>query len=293
MTAPRSSPTAAVATESLDTRGLDAGPAVPPRALAKPPLSRDAWLPWLTTPALALALLALWQAYVSGAGVSPFILPAPAQVWSAWQDLLGSPRAWAHTGWTVYATLAGFAWALVVGVGLGVLIGRLRWLETTLNPFIVATQVVPKVALVPLFVVWFGFGVTSKVIIAAVLAFFPILTNTVLGVKSIDGGHRDVMTSLNATRWQVFRRLELPSALPYILTGMEVGIVLAIIGAIVGEYLGGNSGLGALLIAKMNAYETDALFAVTLHMTILGFLFYFAIGGLRRLLIPWHQSGAG
>jgi NitT/TauT family transport system permease protein len=170
------------------------------------------------------------------------------------------------------------------------MIARIRWLELTLNPFIVATQVIPKVALVPLFVVWFGFGVTSKVIVAAVLAFFPILTNTVLGVKSIDEGHRDVMTSLNATRWQIFRRLELPSALPYIITGLEVGIVLAIIGAIVGEYLGGNLGLGRMLIERMNAFEMDEMFAILIHMSMLGFLLYFSIGVLRRLLIPWHGS---
>jgi NitT/TauT family transport system permease protein len=139
-------------------------------------------------------------------------------------------------------------------------------------------------------VVWFGFGITSKVLIAATLAFFPILTNTVLGVKSIDQGHRDVMMSLNASRWQVFRKLELPSSLPYIVTGMEVGIVLAIIGAIVGEYLGGDQGLGHLLVARMNAFETDGLFAVMIQMTILGFLFYFAISLLRRALIPWHES---
>ncbi len=253
---------------------------------------RERWLPWVTTPLLVAALIGAWHVYVVAAKVSPFILPSPGSVWTAWVEMLWSPRAWVHVRMTVYATLLGFAWALVIGVGLGVLIGRLRWLEVTLNPFIVATQVIPKVALVPLFVVWFGFGITSKVIVAAVLAFFPILTNTVLGVKSIDAGHRDVVTSLNASRWQIFRRLELPSALPYILTGMEVGIVLAIIGAIVGEYLGGSTGLGALMIAKMNAYETDALFAVILHMTLLGFLFYFAIGALRRLLIPWHQSAS-
>ena len=171
-------------------------------------------------------------------------MPAPYAVWKAWLDLLASPRAWGHAETTVYETLVGFLWGLFIGVGLGVLIGRIRWLEMTLNPFIVAIQVVPKVAFVPLFVVWFGFGITSKVIVSAVLAFFPILTNTVLGVKSIESGHRDVMTSLNASRLAVFWRLELPSSLPYILTGMEVGIVLAIIGAIVGEYLGGNSGLG-------------------------------------------------
>ncbi|MDB5406082.1 MAG: ssuC [Rhodospirillales bacterium] len=135
-----------------------------------------------------------------------------------------------------------------------------------------------------------SFGITSKVIVAAVLAFFPILTNTVLGVKSVDAGHRDVMTSLNASRLAVLRRLELPSSLPYILTGMEVSVVLAIIGAVVGEYLGGNSGLGYLLISRMNAFETDGLFAVMIHMTILGFVFYFGVGVLRRLLIPWHQS---
>jgi NitT/TauT family transport system permease protein len=173
-----------------------------------------------------------------------------------------------------------------------VLIARIRWLELTLNPFIIATQVIPKVALVPLFVVWFGFGITSKVIVAGVLAFFPILTNTVLGVKSIDEGHRDVMTALNATRWQVFRRLELPSALPYILTGFEVGIVLAIIGAVVGEYLGGNQGLGQLLIQAMNGFETSQMFAVLIQMSLIGFAFYFAIGLLKRILIPWHATGA-
>jgi NitT/TauT family transport system permease protein len=262
----------------------------PPARLARRMVTRDGALPWITTPILVGLLILAWDSYVRLAGVSPLILPRPGAVWAAWVEMLGDRRAWHHTWMTVYATLTGFAYATGIGVGLGVLIARARWLELTLNPFIVATQVIPKVALVPLFVLWFGFGVTSKVIVAAVLAFFPILTNTALGVKSIDEGHRDVMTSLNATRWQVFRRLELPSALPYIITGLEIGIVLAIIGAIVGEYLGGNAGLGHLLIARLNAFETDQMFAVLMHMSILGFLFYFSIGALRRLLIPWHAS---
>ncbi len=248
------------------------------------------YLPWITTPALCLLLVAIWWIYIDISKVSAFILPKPASVGQAWIVLLSSKRAWIDTAMTVYATLLGFLWAMIAGVGIGVLIARVRWLEQTLNPFIVASQVLPKVALVPLFVVWFGFGVTSKVLIAATLAFFPILTNTVLGVKSIDRGYGDVMVSLNATRWQVFRRLELPSSLPYIITGMEVGIVLALIGAIVGEYVGGDLGLGHLLVARMNAFETDGLFAVMIHMTILGFAFYFAISLLRRALIPWHES---
>jgi len=267
-------------------------PATPPTpsTSASRRAGRDAILPWITTPILLVAIIGGWHFYVQWTGISAFILPSPGSVWTEWVLMLQSRRAWDHTWMTVYATLTGFAWAIVIGVGLGVLIARIRWLELTLNPFIVATQVIPKVALVPLFVVWFGFGITSKVIVAAVLAFFPIMTNTVLGVKSIDEGHRDVMTSLNATRFQIFRRLELPSALPYILTGLEVGIVLAIIGAIVGEYLGGNAGLGHMLIARMNAFETDEMFAVLIHMSILGFIFYFGIGALRKLLIPWHAS---
>lgn len=248
------------------------------------------WLPWLTTPLLLAVFFFVWGLYVDLAKVNPFILPSPAAVFASWGEVMRDPRAWHHTAVTVGETLAGFGIAILVGVGGGVLLGRARWLETTLNPFIVGLQVVPKVALIPLFIVWFGFGPTSKVIVSAVIAFFPILSNTLLGVKSVQSGHRDVMVSLNASRWAVFRRLELPNAMPYILTGMEVGVVLALIGAIVGEFLGGNQGLGYLLVAKMNAYETDMLFAVILHMTVVGFIFYFSIGLLRRLLIPWHES---
>lgn len=248
------------------------------------------YLPFITTPLILAVFVLLWQAYVMATGVSPFILPAPGAVWTAWVAMLSDPRAWHHTMMTAYATISGFFFATIIGVGLGIIIGRVRWVEQTLNPFIVATQVVPKVAFVPLFIVWFGFGISSKVIVAAVLAFFPILTNTVLGVKSVETGHRDVVTSLNATSWQKFWRLEFPSSLPYILTGMEVGVVLAIIGAIVGEYLGGSSGLGYMMISRMNAFATNELFAVMIHMTLLGFAFYFLIGALRRVLIPWHQS---
>ncbi|WP_137127287.1 ABC transporter permease [Roseomonas sp. HF4] len=269
---------------------MDGPTETPPATLGRRRLTIEAALPWITTPILLGMLIGLWEAYIHIGGISPLILPRPGAVWRAWLEMLDDPRAWHHTWMTVYATLSGFAYATVIGVGLGVLIARLRWLELTLNPFIVATQVIPKVALVPLFVLWFGFGITSKVIVAAVLAFFPILTNTALGVKSIEEGHRDVMMSLNATRWQVFRRLEFPSALPYIITGLEIGIVLAIIGSVVGEYLGGNSGLGHLLIARLNAFETDQMFAVLIHMSMLGFLFYFAIGALRRALVPWHAS---
>jgi NitT/TauT family transport system permease protein len=244
----------------------------------------------LPAPALFVVFLAAWQLYVTKAHISPFILPSPVRVVEALGELLARRSTWWHVWVTVEQTALGFLVACALGVALGVLVGKAPWLERTLNPFVVASQVVPKVALAPLFIVWFGFGDAPKVIIAAVLAFFPIFTNAVLGVKSIDLGHRDVMTSLNATSWARFRRLELPSAAPYLLTGMEVGIVLSIIGCVVAQFIGGNDGLGYLLIDTMNAYQTDLLFAVIVLLTVIGFLFYLAIGLLRRVLIPWHES---
>jgi NitT/TauT family transport system permease protein len=244
----------------------------------------------LSAPAIFVVFLAAWQFYVTEAHVSPFILPSPVRVSLALSELLGRASTWRHVWVTVEQTTLGFLAACVSGILLGVLVGKTPWLRSAVNPFVVASQVVPKVALAPLFIVWFGFGDTPKVIIAAVLAFFPIFTNAVLGVESIDRGHSDVMTSLNATAWARFRRLELPSAAPYLLTGMEVGIVLSIIGCVVAQFIGGNDGLGYLLIDTMNAYQTDLLFAVIVLLTAIGFLFYLAIGALRRVLIPWHES---
>ena len=148
----------------------------------------------------------------------------------------------------------------------------------------------PKVALIPLFVIWFGFGMTSKIIIAALLAFFPIMLNTILGVRSVDAGQRDVMQSLNAGRWQTFRRLEVPSTLPYVLAGMEVAIVFAVIGAIVGEYLGGNQGLGYLVVATLNELHAPALFAVILMLTTVGLSCTSSSPRAKRFVIPWHES---
>lgn len=257
---------------------------------AKP--RRKIRLPWtgFSTIALLAVFLGVWEFYVRYFEVSSLILPPPTAVIGGLVDMIGEASTWRHVWVTAYETILGFTFATVIGVSLGAVLGKILWLEKTLNPFIIATQVVPKVALVPLFVVWFGFGPTSKVIVSAVLAFFPILTNTLLGIKSVDLGHRDVMNSLNAGRWQTFRRLELPSALPYILTGMEIGVVLAIIGAVVGEYLGGSEGLGHMAVAAMNAYQTNQLFAVIILLTMLGFTFYVTIAALRRLVIPWHES---
>ncbi len=247
-------------------------------------------LNWILIPVLTAAALAIWEAYVRWFDVSPMILPRPEAVGRALIDLLATRRTYFHAWITVEETLAGFFIAVAVGIALGTVLAKVRWLERTLNPFIVGLQVMPKIALVPLFIVWFGFGLSSKIVMAAVLAFFPIMTNTALGIKSVDPGHRDVMLGLNAGRWATFRDLDLPSALPYILTGMEVGMILAIVGAIVGEYLGGNIGLGQMAVATLNAFDVPGMFAVIVVLTAMGFALYFAVVLLRRYLTPWHQT---
>jgi NitT/TauT family transport system permease protein len=242
----------------------------------------------LAAPALLLVLLLSWQGFVAATGVSAFILPSPIAVAIALRGLLVTPSVWRHVGLTALETATGFVAATILAVATGVVVGRVAWLERTLTPFIVATQLVPKVALIPLFVVWFGYGPEPKLLVVTVMVFFPVFTGTVLGMRSIEPGHADVMTCLNASSWQRLIRLELPSAAPFILSGMEVGTVLAIIGCVVAQMLGGNAGLGYLLMAKMNAYETDGLFAVIVLLAALGCVFNLAVRGLRRWLIPWH-----
>lgn len=245
---------------------------------------------WVGSVLLLIIFLGGWEAYVRLFDVSKLVLPPPSEVGLKWLEFLVDRNVWYHTGVTAWETALGFIFASILGVGLGMILGKMPRLERMLNPFVIATQVIPKVALVPLFIVWFGFGMTSKVVIATILAFFPILLNTVLGVKSVERGHSEVMGSINASSMQRLIHLDFPSSLPYILTGMEVGVVLSIIGAVVGEYLGGNVGLGNLAVREMNTYNTTALFAVIVHLSVLGFLFYAFIVGIRKYLIPWHGS---
>ena len=256
-------------------------------------LLRGRLLPWISTPIVLVLVIVVWKLVIVVFDVSEFVLPQPEDVLAGIGDVVQSKGFWGHVRTTVVETLVGFAIALVLGVALGAVLGRIVWLERALRPVIVASQVVPKVALVPLFIVWFGFGMTSKIVIAALLAFFPIMLNVLLGVRSVEPGHRDVMRSLNAGKWATFWRLEYHSTLPYVFAGMEIGIVFAIIGAVVGEYLGGNQGLGYMIVVSLNALNAEQLFAVILLLTLIGFGLFLAVLGMKRLMIPWHESVAG
>jgi len=247
-------------------------------------------LPWVSTPVMLAALVGVWELVIRVFDVSPYVLPEPSTVAGALGDLVRQASTWNHVLTTTTETLVGFAIALVLGVAMGVVLGKVSWLELATRPLIVASQVVPKVALIPLFVIWFGFGMNSKIIMAMLLSFFPIMLNVLLGVRSVDQGHKDVMRSLDAGRWATFRHLELKSTLPYVFAGMEVGIVLALIGAIVGEHLGGSKGLGYLVVTSLNALDAPKLFAVIVLLSVLGSALFFAISALKKVFIPWHQS---
>jgi NitT/TauT family transport system permease protein len=247
-------------------------------------------LPWLATPVLIVLLIGIWQFAVSGLGVSEFILPAPKGVWTSLTEILRQSAVW-HDIWiTLWEVLVGFAIALVSGVIVGAILGRVVWLARATQPALVAFQVVPKVAFIPIFVIWFGFGTTSKIIMAAILAFLPVMTNVMLGVRSVDAGHRDVMRGLGASKWATIKNLELPSTLPYIFAGAEVAIVFAVIGAIVGEYLGGSEGLGHQVVTSLNSLNAPQLFAVIILLALMGSLLYLAVNVAKRLVIPWHES---
>jgi NitT/TauT family transport system permease protein len=242
--------------------------------------------------ATVIVLFAGWSLYVRSAAVSAFVLPAPEKIGRAFLVQIVDRAVWRHSGITVVETLAGFFSALVSGVVLGTLLAKIPPLEWALKPFVIVLQLVPKVALAPLFILWFGFGLESKIVISGVLAFFPVFANTLVAMKSIDPGDREVFASMRAGPWATFRLLEWPAALPFVLTGAEVAIVLAIIGAIVGEFIGGNAGLGYLAVAKLQDLQVDALFAVILVLTLIGLAMYGSVALLRRWLVPWHQASA-
>ncbi|KQV06323.1 ABC transporter permease [Leifsonia sp. Root112D2] len=247
-------------------------------------------LKWGATPAILVVLFVAWELGVKLFNVNPLILPAPTEIFAKLFRMLGTGSIWMDAQTTTIEAVVGFLIALVVGVITGVVLGKSPLLELSMRPLIVASQVVPKVALIPLFVIWFGFGISSKIIIAALMGFFPIMLNVQLGVRSVDPGQRDVMRSLNATRWQTFRHLELKSTLPYVFAGMEVGIVFSVIGAIVGEYLGGSSGLGYQLVNTLNQLDAPGLFAVILLLAALGLILYSLVTFAKRISIPWHES---
>jgi NitT/TauT family transport system permease protein len=239
-----------------------------------------------------VVLVVGWKAYVSWANVSRFVLPPPEAVASATVALVSDSATWPHVWVTLGEIVAGFAIATVLGVAIGAVLGELPVLSRAYTPFIVTFQVLPKVAIIPLLLLWLGFGSSSKVAVAAMFAFFPIVVATQAGIRSVDPGHRDLAATLQARPTQRLVLFDLPSALPSMLTGMEIGVVLATIGAIVAEYLSAGKGLGYLAVTNLNALKVDSLFAVIVLLSAMGLALHAVMAGLRRWAVAWHPSAS-
>ncbi len=239
---------------------------------------------------LLVASLAAWEALVRALRVPAFILPRPSEVGAAlWRGAVSGIYL-QHLWITGAETLLGFALGSVVAFVLGAVLAKSRRTEYFVYPYIVMFQSMPKVALAPLVVIWFGLGLTSKVVSAALIAFFPLLVNTIGGLRSADEDRIDLMRSFGATDWQIFRMLRLPSALPFIMAGLEVAMVFSLVGAIVAEFVGAEAGLGMLIQSRNFSMDVAGEFAVLFILAVMGLLLNLVLASVRRRVLFWDPS---
>jgi NitT/TauT family transport system permease protein len=243
---------------------------------------------WLILLSMIIMLL-VWQLVASFGGFPAFILPAPVQVWEQFIQSLLDGSLVHNTIVTLVEVLAGLALGVSIASILGYLLARSLHLEHLLSPYIVASQSIPIVAIAPLLVIWFGPGLFSKVLVCALIVFFPVLVNTVVGVRSVPEDLRDLMRSLQASRWQTLRYLELPAALPVFLGGLRIGATLSVIGAVVGEFVGAKSGLGYLVNVGRGLYDTALVFVAVFTLIALAMVLYGSVTLIERRLLRWQH----
>lgn len=241
---------------------------------------------------LAFAVLFLiWEAWVRVTEVPAYLLPPPTLIVA---DFLGRwPRVMDGAWVTTQEIVAGFALAIVVSIPLALAIAYSRFIESTLYPVIVFLQIVPKIAIAPLFIIWFGFGFTPKLLLVFLLSFFPIVVSAIAGFKSLDPEIEDLARSTGASEWLMFKKVRLPHAVPSIFTGMKVGAALSATAAVVAEFVASDKGLGFLLLEYNGNLETAMVFAVIVILSAIGLVVYYAVEVLERLTIPWHVSQRG
>lgn len=244
---------------------------------------------WMT-PALAVVVLMVWEYGTVLIGMSPNVLPRPSSIVESLFVRLIDPNFWGHVGVTTQEAGVGFAIAAVSALVLGTTISQNRLLEKTVMPYIVAFQTVPKVALAPLFVVWFGFGIASKIVMAAVIAFFPMLINVIEGLKSAEPERVQMLKVFGASRMQIFRYVRLPSATPFIFAGLEMGIVFSILGAVVGEFIGAQRGLGNLLLQANYNFDVAGMFAILIVLSAMGLIAHIVLGAIQHRVAFWAEE---
>lgn len=248
---------------------------------------------WITHPAarpfwLLLVLLVLWDLLVRIFKIPPYLIPPPMavikQLGTDWSMLLQQSLP------TLYATLGGFVASALIGVPIAMWIAYSRTVESFVYPLLVFSQSIPKVAVAPLFVVWFGFGIVPKVIAAFLLGFFPVVVSTVQGFKSVEPDVIDLARSMGAGPMKIFLKFRLPQALPAIFSGLKVSVTLAVVGAVVGEFVGSNSGLGFVLQRATGTFDLPLMFAALVVLSMMGVILFLIVELVERWLMPWHAS---
>lgn len=256
---------------------------------SKSPSTNNSWLQQLAPFLTIFTIVGGWQ-LVFSLGIYPeFIIPGPLQVWNAFLKSLADGTLMRHSWVTLSEMLLGLAFGLSIGALLGYAIAHIKVLEDLLSPIIVAFQATPVVAYAPLLIIWFRDGITGKVITTAIIVFFPTLMNVVVGIRSVPKDLHDLMRVLKATPAQIFFKLELPAALPVLLTGLKTSVTLAVIGAVVGEFVNASEGLGYLVNIARSQYQTPLVFVAVLTMTALALSLYAVVSLLEWRLLSWQR----
>jgi NitT/TauT family transport system permease protein len=235
-----------------------------------------------------LLLFLVWEGAVRVLGVPAYVLPPPSKIFA---DLATRWSRVAQNTWvTAREIVAGYLLAVIVSIPLALTIAYSRFLEKTVYPVIVFFQIVPKIAIAPLFIIWFGFGFIPKLLLVFLLSFFPIVVSSIAGFKSVDPEIMDLARSTGASPWLMFRKIRFPHALPSVFTGLKVAAALSATAAVVAEFVASDKGLGYLLLEFNGDLNTSMVFATIIVLSIVGLVVYYAVELLERLVIPWHVS---
>lgn len=237
-----------------------------------------------------IAMILLWEGIVHWGDLPSFILPPPSRVIERFAIAVTDGNLIFHTMVTLSEVIAGLAIGLALATSLGYAIAKSRLLERIVAPYVVASQSIPVVAIAPILIIWFGPGRLSKVLISAMIVFFPVLVNTIVGIRGVPEGLYDLMRSLRATRNQIFAKLEVPAAMPVLLGGLKIGATLSVIGAVVGEFVGADQGLGFLINVGRGLFDTALVFVSVFMLVGMALALYGVVALLERRLLGWMNS---
>jgi NitT/TauT family transport system permease protein len=246
---------------------------------------------------VALVFL-VWEALVAWYDIPAYVLPSPKAVMAALLDGLAqnpTSRAsfWYHLADTMTATLVGFGIGAVLGIVMAAAMAEFRIVERLLFPYVAAVQSLPKVAIAPLYVIWFGYQIQSKIAMAVTLALFPVLLNALQGFLSVERDRLELMSSLDASRWQVFWLVKLPTSLPLIFAGLNLGIVYALLGALVAEFIGAQRGMGVMVLQLQSVNDTAGVFAVLIVLAVVGYVLIATVRAIQRHVVFWSGGATG